>query len=546
MTSTMTTTTTTDVIELQPFSLTSDHPRDPIPKDQESIKLPHVPEDTTPTTNPPPLSTLQITLTILQLCIINFFGSFSSGIITVGLPTIAAAISIPRSLYLWPSSVYNLTTGACVLIAGSIADILGARHVEVVGVFLLGTFILACGFAQTGVQLVVFRALQGVALAMHIPASVSIISTSIPPGRARNIGFSCLGLSQPLGFSFGMVMSGIMIERIGWRSGYYISAVAILTAAVGSWVTLPKAKKDENGGLKVVDYVKKLGKEVDWIGAVLASAGLSLLSYVLAMISADLYVIRSKKTISFLTVSLVLLIAFPLWMHYRERKGKSALVPNSLWKNKRFACVCAIVALAYGPNNAMTQFSSLYFQEIQNHSALTASLYTLPSLIVGVCINLSVGIFVDRLPAGWLVVGSAILSTFAPLIMAVVNPEWKYYYLELWAQILAPLNADVLYTVALIIVSDSFPKQTQALAGAVFGTVSMFGTSLGVNMCQVVVGGVMGKGGAEGTTAFSENVGDMLKGYRAGFWYMFASTVGCVVVAVVGLRRTGKVGVKKD
>lgn len=152
----------------------------------------------------------------------------------------------------------------------------------------------------------------------------------------------------------------------------------------------------------------------------------------------------------------------------------------------------------------------------------------------------------DRLPAGWLVVGSSLLSALAPLMMAVVNPDWKYYYLELWAQILAPLNADVLYTVALIIVSDSFPKQTQALAGAVFGTVSMFGTSLGIGMCQVVVLGVTGREGGEGTEAFGEDVGGLLKGYRAGFWTMFASTVGCVVVAVLGLRRTGKVGVKKD
>lgn len=77
------------------------------------------------------------------------------------------------------------------------------------------------------------------------------------------------------------------------------------------------------------------------------------------MISADLLAIRSATTISLLTVSLVLLIAFPFWMSYRERKGRSALVPNSLWKNKQFASICGVVVLSYGANNAMTQFSSL-------------------------------------------------------------------------------------------------------------------------------------------------------------------------------------------
>lgn len=138
-----------------------------------------------------------------------------------------------------------------------------------------------CGFSQTGIQLVVFRALQGIALAMHIPASVSIIASAVPAGRARNIGFSCLGLSQPLGFSFGMVISGIMIERIGWRSGFYLSGAAILTAAVASWLTLPKMKAEAEG-LAIRDLLKKLWKEVDWVGGTIAGSGLAMLSYVFA------------------------------------------------------------------------------------------------------------------------------------------------------------------------------------------------------------------------------------------------------------------------
>jgi nitrate/nitrite transporter NarK len=180
---------------------------------------------------------------------------------------------------------------------------------------------------------------------------------------------------------------------------------------------------------------------------------------------------------------------------------------------------------------------------------LIASLYLLPNLMVGVCINLSVGIFVDRLPAGWLIVGSSLLCALAPLMMALVNPNWKYYYLELWAQMLAPLGTNVLFTVGLIIVSDNFPERTQALAGAVFSTAAQFGTSLGVGVCQVVALGVMGSdvnSSSDANSATSDDASEMLRGYRASFWTMFASMVCCVLIAIVGLRRTGKVGVKKD
>lgn len=284
---------TTDVIELQPlpviafpnslwskdiFRLSNTHS-----ENREAIIPPNAPNyaSVTPSMEERPLSKLQLAMTILQPSIVNFFGSFTSGIITVGLPIIASSISLQRSLYLWPSSVYSLTSGATLLIAGSAADIIGARRVEVCGIFLLGIFVLSCGFSQTGNQLVVFRALQGIALAMHIPASVSIIASAVPAGRARNIGFGCLGLSQPLGFSFGTVLSGIMIERIGWRSGFYLSGAAILIAAAASWWTLPKVKAEAEGFI-TRDLLKKLRKEVDWVGGTIAGSGLALLSYVFA------------------------------------------------------------------------------------------------------------------------------------------------------------------------------------------------------------------------------------------------------------------------
>ena len=94
----MSSTMIADVLELQPFSISSVSPK-PTPEitnhasqNHSPIKTSTTPE-TTPTNPPdttPSLSNLQLTLTILQPCAINFFGSFSSGIITVGLPHIAS------------------------------------------------------------------------------------------------------------------------------------------------------------------------------------------------------------------------------------------------------------------------------------------------------------------------------------------------------------------------------------------------------------------------------------------------------------------------
>lgn len=78
------------------------------------------------------------------------------------------------------------------------------------------------------------KALQGVGLACHLASSVSIVRQMLYPGKGRNVAFSCLGLSQTLGFSLGLVLGGVIIETIGWRAGWYISgAITLFSTVVG-------------------------------------------------------------------------------------------------------------------------------------------------------------------------------------------------------------------------------------------------------------------------------------------------------------------------
>jgi hypothetical protein len=79
----------------------------------------------------------------------------------------------------------------------------------------------------------------------------------------------------------------------------------------------------------------------------------------LSIISADLDTIESPASIGILVTSVALLVSFPFWMNYRERNGKPALIPNSLWQNKAFASTCVIIALSNGSIIALELFSSL-------------------------------------------------------------------------------------------------------------------------------------------------------------------------------------------
>ncbi|KAL3469812.1 major facilitator superfamily domain-containing protein [Aspergillus californicus] len=486
---------------------------------------------------------LKQVIILSQLVAVTLTTSVINGLVIVGLPTIIKDLQLPSSLSFWPSSVSSLATASTLLLAGSLADTIGPRWVELAGSFASGILMLGQGFVRTGQELVVLRALQGVGLALHLASSISIITQLLPPGRGRNIAFSCLGLSQPLGFSLGLVIGGILIDTIGWRAGWYISGgITLFFAIVGLWV-LPRGRTTGHA-----DLLHNVRTRIDWVGAGLASAFMALLCYLLAILSANPSRIRSVESIVIICLAAIALPSFIAWVHRQVQRNKPALIPNSLWRNTAFSSICVTVAVSNAVINSMELFASLFFQEIQHLSALGASIRILPSLIIGVLLNLAIGLFVHKIPAFWLVSVTSLLCAGSPLLMAVVQPTWPYWGNAFVAQLLQPISFDALYTVGLIIITNSFPDDTQALAGAVFNTAAQFGSALGLAILQVistVVTDANGSGSGDGAGA-GAGVESLMKGYRASFWTMFGFMVLCTVIGYLGLRRAGRVGLKRD
>lgn len=201
-----------------------------------------------------------------------------------------------------------------------------------------------------------------------------------------------------------------------------------------------------------------------------------------------------------------------------------------------------MVLSMYAMVQTMELFSSLFFQQVQHLSALQTSLRFLPSVLLGGLINLTIGLVVHKISAFYLILVTSLLSTGAPLLMALIQPQWPYWFDAFPAQCLMPLGVDVMFTVGLLIVSDVFPARTQALAGAVFNTVAQFGMSIGLAIAAVVSSTVTQKSEYENKRSGLA----LLVGYRAGFWAVFAWMLAACVVGGFGLRKIGKVGLKKD
>ena len=136
-------------------------------------------------------------------------------------------------------------------------------------------FVAASGAAQTGTQFIVFRAMQGIGTSMCSPTAISILTSQVPQGRARNIAFASLGAGVPIGFQIGLLLSGA-IASVSWRAGFFLCAgFSGVFFLIACWcVPVDRARR----------YITIAGmlSSVDAIGIAISSTAMSLMLYFLS------------------------------------------------------------------------------------------------------------------------------------------------------------------------------------------------------------------------------------------------------------------------
>lgn len=198
--------------------------------------------------------------------------------------------------------------------------------------------------------------------------------------------------------------------------------------------------------------------------------------------------------------------------------------------------------LVWGTLNASEQLTVLYLQDVRGTSTLTASLYFMPAPVCGLLMNAAIGLSFPYLKSSIAVPAGCLLSGIAPLLLATLcGVDGPGYWRGVFqAMALNSLGADLVYTIAKLVITDSFPAKTQALAGGVFNMLAQVGKSVGIATSALIARQITSQmDHAESATA-------MLKGYEAGWWYNCGLGFVSVAVSFGGMRSVKMIEIKRD
>jgi EmrB/QacA subfamily drug resistance transporter len=293
-------------------------------------------------------------------------------IVTLALPSIKSALGFSETGLQWVLSAYTLTFGGLLLLGGRAGDLLGRRRVLTAGLVVFTGASLVCGLASSAGLLIGARAVEGVGAAIISPATLAIVSTTFPDGAERNKAMGIFFSMGGLGPAVGVLAGGLLTSGPGWEWIFFINLpIGALALAL-----IPRLLSESRADLG--------HQRFDFAGAVLGTAGLSLLVY--AVVSTNTHRWGSTTTLGLLAGAAVLLASFLVV----EARSRFALMPLRFFRNLTVSGA-NLVGLMLGTSIfAMFFFLSLYMQQVLRYSATTAGLAFLV-IAVGVVVFSGVG-----------------------------------------------------------------------------------------------------------------------------------------------------------
>lgn len=185
----------------------------------------------------PPRDEAQLPVANHMLLIVGIMGAsllqvLDTTIANVAIPHMQSALGATAESVTWVLTSYIIASAVALPTTGWLADRFGARRLFILSVAAFVATSMLCGIAQNLEEMVIFRAMQGVAGAFIAPLSQSFMLDTTKPSRHPQM-MAIWGMGIMIGPILGPVLGGWLTENWNWRWVFYVNLpVGILSLAI--------------------------------------------------------------------------------------------------------------------------------------------------------------------------------------------------------------------------------------------------------------------------------------------------------------------------
>ncbi|HEX6446169.1 MAG TPA: MDR family MFS transporter [Streptosporangiales bacterium] len=310
------------------------------------------------------------------LLVVMLLAQLDMTIVGTAMPRIVGDLGGAEHLS-WVVTAYALAATVVTPLYGKLGDMFGRKRLLLTSIVLFLAGSVLSGMAQGMLELITFRALQGLGAGGLIVGVFATIGELVSPRERGKLQgyFAAVGALSMIG---GPLLGGLITDHLGWRWTFYINVPLGILALVIVTATLHLPKRGSS-------------HRVDFAGAGLLAAGASAI-VLLTTWGGNQHAWTSPTIIGLGATGVAALVGFLLV----ERRATEPILPLHLFRHRNFTVSSGLAFLVGFSMFGAITFLPLFMQIAQGASATNSGALLTPMMLGAMAMSLVAGQIVTR------------------------------------------------------------------------------------------------------------------------------------------------------
>ncbi|TDT31161.1 MDR family MFS transporter [Naumannella halotolerans] len=432
--------------------------------------------DPTPVTTAPPggdapaepLSHNEILKVMTGLLGVLFTAMLATTIVSTALPTIMADLNGTQRQYTWVITASLLAMTVSTPIWGKLSDVFSKKLLVQLSILLFVLGSIGAGLSTAIAPLMIFRAVQGLAMGGLTALTQSIMGSIISPrDRGRYSGY--MAAVMTVSTVAGPVIGGVITDTLGWRWCFLI----VVPIAVAASILLQRTLQLEHHPRKV---------HFDYAGALLFTIAAALPMLWVTFAGED-YAWLSWQTLAF-AVGFGVAAGLAVFV---ELRSPEPIVPLRVLANRT-----SILMIVAGMGAGVSMFASgvfmtQFFQLAGGYEPTIAGLMTIP-LIIAQMLSTTIGGQIVSRTGRWkpLMIGGSVLLVIGLFMLGTVDHTTPYAFVAI-SMFVMGLGIGTMVQNTVLAVQNSVALKDVGSASATVSFFRSLGGAVGVSALGAVL-----------------------------------------------------------
>ncbi len=406
------------------------------------------------------------TAVVVAVMLANFLAAIDVSIVGTAMPTIIGTLGgLP--LMSWVFSAFLLASTVTVPIYGKLSDLYGRKAIFMVSSIVLIIGSILCGLSETMVQLIIYRAIQGLGAGGIMAVAQTILGdifSAEERGKIQGWFSGVWGVSAVI----GPLLGGLIVNYISWEWVFYINGPIALVAILIL-------------GTALHEDIERKKHKIDYIGSLTMTVSMTALLFAL-LTGGNQYAWFSPQILALFGVAAAVFV----WFLYHERKASEPMLPLDLFKSPLIAVASLANFLLGAVLMGITSYMPSYAQGVLGGTATEAGMLLTPISIGWPIASIIGGPRMVKWGFRRTALIGATLVGISSLLLAFVSPEMGYWYPMIVLVVLG-MGMGLTTLAFLVSVQSAVTWNRRGIATASLQFIRSLGSAVGV----AVMGAVM-------------------------------------------------------